>query len=81
MGSAGDPNSFLSGGTVPRDIVASPTKLIVGLNFYCHHEKHLLAIYLQELLYKSELKRFDLYSLEFDFISQMALLCVEIKDR
>lgn len=46
MGSAGDPNSFLSGGTVPRDIVASPTKLIVGLNFYCYHEKHLLAIYL-----------------------------------
>lgn len=52
MGSAGDPNSFLRWGTVPKDIVASPTKLIVGLNFYCHHEKHLLVIYLQELLYK-----------------------------
>lgn len=37
-------------GDCARDGVASPTELIVSLNFY-YSEKHLLAIYSQELLY------------------------------
>lgn len=53
MGWAGDPNFFPVGGTVARDHAASLTELIVGLShFHCHYQKHLLATYLQELLYK-----------------------------
>ena len=53
MGWAGDPSFFPVGGTVARDHAASPTELIVGLShFHCHYQKHLLATYLQDLLYK-----------------------------
>lgn len=51
MGLAGDPSFLLILGLC-QEIMVLSLKNSVGLNFHCHHQKHLLAIYLQEYCIK-----------------------------